>query len=136
MKEEKKSNITYKIPENFMDSGTVFGGMIKLRNFVEALGLTIVAAWLLFQLHMPFDMGVIIACVVLIPIFIFGIVGLHGESLTQFLYHFIKFYGKEKKKLGSPTNQDKKRKEKKESPFLEKLKQTTVFQRIGSFTNA
>lgn len=57
MKEEKKSNITYKIPENFMDSGTVFGGMIKLRNFVEALGLTIVAAWLLFQLHMPFDMG-------------------------------------------------------------------------------
>lgn len=133
MKEERKSHITYKIPENFMDSGTVFGGMIKLRNFVEALGLAIVVAWVLFQLHMPFDMGIIIACVVLIPIFIFGIVGLHGESLTQFLYHFLKFYGKEKKKLGSPTNQDKKRKEKKESPFLEKLKHMTVYQRIVLF---
>lgn len=133
MKEENKPYVTYTIPENFMDAGTVFGGKIRLRNFIEAFALTVIAAWVLLQLHMPFDIGIITACVVLIPIFIFGIVGLHGESLTQFIYHFIKFYGKEKKKLGAPTNQDKKRKERKKSPLFLKLEHNFVYQRVVWF---
>lgn len=135
MREDKKATVTYKIPENFMDSGTVFGGMIKLRNFIEALGLTVIAAWILLQLHMPLDVGIIIACVVLIPIFIFGVIGLHEESLLQFLHHLMIFYGKDKKKLGPPDSQDIKRKEKKKSPVLVKLQQASVYQAVESFVN-
>ena len=40
----------YIIPPNFIDSGTVLGGMIKIRNAIEALILTLLILELILEL--------------------------------------------------------------------------------------
>lgn len=84
-----EENDVYIIPPNFIDTGTILGGSIKLRNAIEALVLTILIGFPVF--HLPFSLTtrIIIACVTVLPVALFAIIGIAGESLTEFLFHFI-----------------------------------------------
>lgn len=46
----QEENDIYIIPPNFIDTGTIFGGTIKLRNAVEALILALLIGVPVFQL--------------------------------------------------------------------------------------
>ena len=46
----QEDNDMYIIPPNFIDTGTIFGGTIKLRNALEALILGILIGYPVFQL--------------------------------------------------------------------------------------
>ena len=106
MQPNNDENDVYIIPPNFIDTGTVLGGSVKLRNAVEALGLVLMIGFPVF--HLPFSLTtrIIIACITVLPAALFAIIGIGGESLTEFLFHFIIFL--KKKRIvgaGEPTKE-------------------------------
>lgn len=80
----------YTIPPNFAQEGTIFSGRVRLRNAFEAG----VLALLLFQLLMATNLSVkgkiYAGIIVMIPVVIFAVLGVQGESLTSFLFQFLK----------------------------------------------
>lgn len=84
----------YTIPPNFAKEGTIFSGRIEARNAVEAA----VLVFLLLQLLLSLDFGVkgkiYIGVIVILPVAIFSVLGVQGESLTSFVIQFFRYLGK------------------------------------------
>jgi conjugal transfer ATP-binding protein TraC len=81
----------YLIPQNFVDNGTILGGTVKLRNAVEAAVLAVGSAVPLFYLPLAFNIRLMIVIAVSVPLGVFGVVGIGGDSLTQFVAHWFSF---------------------------------------------
>lgn len=81
----------YLIPQNFVDTGTILGGTVKLRNAVEAAVLAVGSAVPLFYLPLAFNIRLMIVIAVSVPLGVFGVVGIGGDSLTQFVAHWFRF---------------------------------------------
>lgn len=80
------------IPPNFLNEGSLFGGILKLRNTIEAViavvGITIP---ILKITVLSFTGKIIVLCLTALPIGIFALIGIGGESLSAFLLNFFKF---------------------------------------------
>ena len=76
----KNDHDTYIIPPNFIETGTFFGGMFRARNVIEA-GI------------LPFGLTtrIIILCLTALPVGLVALIGISGESLSQFLVIFLKY---------------------------------------------
>jgi len=102
---------TYIIPPNFIEVGTFFGGMFKARNVIEA-GILALATGIPVMLYLPFSLTarIIILCFTALPLAILALIGLSGESLSSFLFIFLKFLknrrivGRENDKKGKATH--------------------------------
>ena len=74
----------YVIPPNFMEGGTLFGGLLKTRNTIEAviLGLAVGVP----VLHLPFSLTVrvVILCLTALPLVLLALIGVSGMSLSAF----------------------------------------------------
>lgn len=83
---------TYIIPPNFIESGTFFGGMFKARNVIEA-GILAFAIGTPFFLFLPFGLTarIIALCLTALPVALVALIGISGESLSQFLVTFLKY---------------------------------------------
>lgn len=81
----------YFIPPNFIDTGTLFGGSIRLRNAVEAAVLAAGTGIPLLYLPLPFNWRLILVIVISLPLAILAVVGIEGDSLTEFLAHWLRF---------------------------------------------
>lgn len=79
----------YMIPKNFLDSGYVFGGRFKQRNFIEAAVLTapVLGIFLYGWKVAGWDVrSTVAACVILCAgIFMAAVAGIGGDSLLEFL---------------------------------------------------
>lgn len=84
----QEENDIYIIPPNFIDTGTIFGGTIKLRNAVEALILALLIGVPVFQLPVTLTTKIIIVCLTVLPAGLFAIIGIGGESLSSFVINF------------------------------------------------
>ena len=113
----------YLIPQNFVDTGTILGGTVKLRNAVEAVVLAVGSAVPLFYLPLAFNIRLMIVIAVSVPLGVFGVVGIGGDSLMQYLSHIVRF-GLNRRKLhyrrigykyGSAKETHKKQKKKKQN---------------------
>ncbi len=82
---EEQSN-TYIIPPNFIEGGTLFGGMFKLRNVIEAGILAVLIGVPVFSLHLSLTTSIIILCLTALPISLIALIGFPGESLSSFLW--------------------------------------------------
>ncbi len=85
--------MTYYIPENFIEGGKIFGGILKTRNFVEAVILSLIIGiplWIIPYSSFVVKLTVIIS--VIVPIFLIAVAGINGGSLLEFLkqYHIWK----------------------------------------------
>ena len=90
----------YIIPPNFIDTGTFFGGMFKARNVIEAGILTAaIGLPVLFRLPFSLTMRIVVLCLTALPAALIALIGIDGESLTAFLYLFLKF-GKNRRIVG------------------------------------
>lgn len=90
----------YIIPPNFIDTGTFFGGMFKARNVIEAGILTAaIGLPVLFRLPFSLTMRIVVLCLTALPAALIALIGIDGESLTSFLYLFLKF-GKNRRIVG------------------------------------
>ena len=91
------------IPQNFVDTGTILGGTVKLRNAVEAAVLAVGSAVPLFYLPLAFNIRLMIVIAVSVPLGVFGVVGIGGDSLTQFVAHWFRFM--KRRRIVTPTPQ-------------------------------
>ena len=88
----KNDHDTYIIPPNFIESGTFFGGMFRARNVIEA-GILAFAIGMPVFLFLPFGLTtrIIILCLTALPAALVALIGISGESLSQFLIIFLKY---------------------------------------------
>lgn len=97
---------TYIIPPNFIDTGTFFGGMFKARNVIEA-GILAAVTGLPVFLFLPFSLTarIIVLCLTSLPLALFALIGISGESLSSFLVIFLK-YIKNRRIVGGGEGQE------------------------------
>ncbi len=81
----------YVIPPNFVESGTFLGGMLKVRNAIEAGILALVVGVPVFHLSISLTARIIILCLTSLPLALLALIGISGESLTSFALIFIKY---------------------------------------------
>lgn len=98
---EREQRDVYFIPQNFIDTGSLFGGSIRLRNAVEAAVLAAGTGIPLMYLPLPFNWRLILVIVISLPLAIFAIVGIEGDSLTEFLAHWFRFL--RRRRIVTPT---------------------------------
>ncbi|MBO5420051.1 MAG: hypothetical protein J6A22_08215 [Bacteroidales bacterium] len=91
MARQTEERDVYRIPENFVDTGTVMGGMFKLRNVLEAGAIAAVFNLPLFKINISLTAKIIIACLTALPLGLLALIGVNGESLTSFILGFFKF---------------------------------------------
>ncbi len=93
MEQEREYSNNYMIPANYTDSGKLFGGMLEVRNTVEAVILIAMVgypqiAWLPLQGHIQ----VILLTVTIIPLGVFALMGIGGDSLLQYITQMIRWW--------------------------------------------
>ena len=91
MARQTEERDVYRIPENFVDTGTVMGGMFKLRNMLEAGAIAAVFILPLFKINISLTAKIIIACLTALPLGLLALIGVNGESLSSFILGFFKF---------------------------------------------
>jgi len=97
MDDKEYSNV-YAIPANYTDSGKLMGGMLEIRNTIEAVFLVISLGyaeikWIPVEATMKF----VILVVTILPIGIVALMGIGGDSLGQFLFHMFKHWRRRRK---------------------------------------
>lgn len=90
-KHEREELDIYVIPPNFIEDGKIFGGTFRLRNAIEAGILGGGSALLVFKIPVSLTVKIIILCVTALPLAIFGLIGVEGESLTEFIINIFRF---------------------------------------------
>ncbi len=103
----KNDHDTYIIPPNFIETGTFFGGMFRARNVIEA-GILVFAIGAPVFLFLPFGLTtrIIILCLTALPVGLVALIGISGESLSQFLVIFLK-YLRNRRVVGGEQPEDK-----------------------------
>ena len=88
----KNDHDIYIIPPNFIETGTFFGGMFRARNVIEA-GIRAFAIGTPVFLFLPFGLTarIIALCLTALPVALVALIGISGESLSQFLVTFLKY---------------------------------------------
>ena len=100
-----EENDVYIIPPNFIETGTIFGGTIKLRNAAEAVILSLLIGVPVFHLPVTLTTKIIIACLTVLPAALFAIIGIGVESLSSFVINFF-IYLKNRRIIGIPETED------------------------------
>lgn len=107
---------TYYIPPNFIEGSTLFGGLFKLRNAIEAGILAVAAGLPVFMLNIPLTTRIIILCLTALPLALLGLFGVSGECLSSFIVAFFKWV-KNRRVVGETAEKKaKRRSEKKGAP--------------------
>ncbi len=87
MKSEERD--VYYIPPNFIEGGTLMGGMFKTRNAIEAAILGTVVGWPVLHLSFSLQTRIIILCLTALPLVLLSLIGVSGESLSSFFLLFL-----------------------------------------------
>lgn len=98
-RKDEEINTTFIIPQNFTDSGKVLG-MFRTRNLIEAIVFAGVPGYFIWSVLLPIVGIVPTICVtifLIVPIFIFCIMGINEDALTIFLQHVLVFLKNRKK---------------------------------------
>lgn len=87
MRQEERD--VYVIPPNFIEGGTLMGGMVRTRNAVEAGVLGALTALPVLRLDLSLTTRVIILCLTTLPLVLVALIGIGGQSLSQFIFQFV-----------------------------------------------
>lgn len=82
---------TYIIPPNFIEGGTLFGGLFKLRNVLEASVIAALMGIPVFMLDVSLTVQIIILCLTALPAAMLALIGISGECLSSVIFAFFKF---------------------------------------------
>lgn len=107
MKKTEEHHDTYLIPPNFIEDGTFFGGMFKIRNVIEAGILAVAVGVPVLSIHISLTARIIILCFTALPLALFGLLGVSGESLSSFVFAFFKWL-KNRRIVGKAEEKTKK----------------------------
>ena len=91
--EEKEYNNIYAIPANYTDSGKILGGMLELRNTIDAALIVLLLGYPEVRLiSIPATIKIVVMTVTLIPSGVIALMGIDGDSLFQYIGHIIYFF--------------------------------------------
>ena len=89
MSDREVRNI-YAIPANYTDSGKLFGGLLEIRNTVEAILLVLLVGYPeLVWIQVPATAKVIIVTVTVLPLGILALMGIGGDTLFEYLAYIM-----------------------------------------------
>lgn len=101
---------TYIIPPNFIEGGTFFGGLLKLRNTAEALVIVLAIGIPVFSVSaLTLTAKTIILCLTALPLGIIALVGINGESLSSFIFLVLKYLCNRRVITRNEEGQDKRK---------------------------
>ena len=132
MARQTEERDVYRIPENFVDTGTVMGGMFKLRNVIEAGVIAAVFILPLFKVNLSLTAKIIIACLTALPLGLLALIGINGESLSTFILGFFKFL-QNKRVIGKGGAVKPKAEPKQVKPKKEKVRREEPADRYDDF---
>lgn len=81
----------YYIPPNFIEGGTLLGGMFKTRNVIEAGILAAVTGIPVMGLALSLTARIILLCLTALPLALVALIGVGGGSLSEFVVQFFIF---------------------------------------------
>lgn len=81
----------YTIPPNFAQEGTILSGRIGIRNAIETGFLVLFLLQILLSLDWGVRGKIYAGIIVILPVAIFALIGVQGESLSSFIYQFLKY---------------------------------------------
>lgn len=81
----------YIIPPNFIEGGTLLGGLFKARNAVEAGILALLTGLPVLSLGISLSTRIIILCLTTLPLVMLALIGVAGGSLSSFIILFFTF---------------------------------------------
>ena len=81
----------YVIPPNFIEGGTLLGGMFKTRNAIEASILAAVVGLPVLKLNFSLTTRIIILCLTALPLVLVALIGIGGSSLSAFVLQFFSY---------------------------------------------
>lgn len=89
MEENEYKNI-YAIPANYTDSGKLFGGLLEIRNTVEAVLLVLLVGYPeLMWMQVPWTIKIVIMTVTILPLGIIALMGIGGDTLFEYIAYII-----------------------------------------------
>lgn len=91
---QKERVDVYTIPPNFAKEGTILSGRVEARNAVEAAILVFSLLQLLMAVDLSVKGKIYAGIIVILPVAIFAVIGVQGESLTSFVFQFFCFVAK------------------------------------------
>jgi len=116
MSKQNEHHDTYTIPPNFIEGGTLFGGMFKIRNVIEAGIIAFAVGMPVFSIDISLTARIIILCLTALPLGLFALMGVNGEPLSSYIIAFFKWLGN-RRVIGKVEPKKKKaKKEKKPEP--------------------
>ena len=89
MRQEERDS--YLIPPNFIEGGTLMGGMFKTRNVIEAGVLGVLTGFPVLRLNFSLTVRIIILCLTALPLVLIALVGVGGGSLSGFILQFFSY---------------------------------------------
>ncbi len=120
MSNQPEERDVYFISPNFLTSGRLFGGAVRIRNAIEAAILVLATGIPIIQLPFSLTTCIILLCLIPLPLGIFGIIGIEGDALTEFLLNWIRWLKNRRVLYRSDTEQQK--------PIPQKSKAATAHQ--------
>jgi len=94
MSDRKDEPSVYTIPPNYKEAGSLFGGMLKMRNSIEAGILVFLISNCVLKTGLSLYGKIIALCLTALPVGLFAIIGINGESLFSFILIFFAFVEK------------------------------------------
>lgn len=91
MKSTDEQHDSYIIPPNFIEGGTLFGGMFKIRNVIEAGILAVLVGLPIFSVSLSLTVRIILLCFTVLPISLLALIGIAGEPLSSYIFAFFKW---------------------------------------------
>ena len=91
MSYRKEEPDIYYVPPNFLNSGRLFGGMVRVRNAIEACVLVLLTGLPIVKLPVSLTARIILLCLLPLPLGIFAIIGFEGDSLSEFAINWLKW---------------------------------------------
>jgi len=121
MSKQNEHHDTYTIPPNFIEGGTLFGGMFKIRNVIEAGIIAFAVGMPVFSIDISLTARIIILCLTALPLGLFALMGVNGEPLSSYIIAFFKWLGN-RRVIGKvePKKKKAKKKKKPDSPKPDK----------------
>lgn len=89
MRQEERD--IYIIPPNFIEGGTLMGGMFKTRNVIEAGILGALTGVPVLKLPFSLTTRIIVLCLTTLPLVLVALIGIGGGSLSEFILQFFSF---------------------------------------------
>lgn len=88
---EERHNV-YIIPDNFIEGGRVFNGLIKTRNLIEGIFFALITGFPLWNIAYPsLEVKIIVMISCIGPVFLLALFGINDSSLLENIIYFLKW---------------------------------------------